>query len=83
MGRSRFRATKAEGTVRAKTGSLAHVRALSGYLTTAGGDRLVFAMVANNFKLPTAAIDAVADQAVERLVNYGARPVPPAVTSLR
>jgi serine-type D-Ala-D-Ala carboxypeptidase/endopeptidase (penicillin-binding protein 4) len=80
---TRFRATKAEGTVRAKTGSLAHVRALSGYLTTAGGDRLVFAIVANNFKLPTAAIDAVADQAVERLVNYGARPVPPAVTSLR
>jgi D-alanyl-D-alanine carboxypeptidase/D-alanyl-D-alanine-endopeptidase (penicillin-binding protein 4) len=66
----RLRGTKAEGTVRAKTGSIANVRALSGYLTTADGERLVFSVIANNFKAPSAVVDAIADQAVERLVHF-------------
>ena len=66
----RLRGTRAEGGVRAKTGSISNVRALAGYVTTLAGERLAFAIVANNFKAPSAAIDAVAEQAVERLVNF-------------
>jgi serine-type D-Ala-D-Ala carboxypeptidase/endopeptidase (penicillin-binding protein 4) len=66
----RMRGTKAEGAVRAKTGSIANVRALSGYLATADGERVVFSIIANNFKAPSAVVDAVADQAVERLLNF-------------
>ena len=44
---SRFRGTPAEGTVRAKTGSVRESRALSGYVTTAGGRGVVFSLVVN------------------------------------
>jgi len=67
---SRMRATKAAGNVHAKTGSIANVRALSGYLTTANGERLGFSIIANNFKALPPAIDAIAEQAVERLVHF-------------
>ena len=40
--------TAAEGRVQAKTGSLAHVSALSGYVTTAVGEILAFAFMLNN-----------------------------------
>ncbi|WP_092530762.1 D-alanyl-D-alanine carboxypeptidase/D-alanyl-D-alanine endopeptidase [Amycolatopsis arida] len=45
--RNRMRDTAAEGRVRAKTGTLTGVSALSGYVTAADGTELVFAMVSN------------------------------------
>lgn len=47
--RLRFRGTPIEGNLRAKTGSLRHVTALSGFLTTASGRELVFAALLNAY----------------------------------
>lgn len=46
--RNRMRGTAAAGNVHAKTGSLTGVSALSGYVTAADGQPLVFAMMSNN-----------------------------------
>jgi D-alanyl-D-alanine carboxypeptidase/D-alanyl-D-alanine-endopeptidase (penicillin-binding protein 4) len=43
----RFKTGRAHRTVRAKTGSLRGVHSLSGYVTTAGGEELIFAIYAN------------------------------------
>ena len=56
--------TPAEGRVRAKTGTVDNVRAIAGYVETAGGETLVFSMIANNFMTSTSAIDAAADKAL-------------------
>jgi D-alanyl-D-alanine carboxypeptidase/D-alanyl-D-alanine-endopeptidase (penicillin-binding protein 4) len=67
--RNRMRGTAAEGVVHAKTGSLTGVSGLSGYVDTAGGERLAFSMVSNN----TIGIDAKAleDAVAVRLATEG------------
>ncbi len=45
----RFRGNRAAGRVRAKTGTLSHVSALSGYAERRGGARLAFAIMVNNY----------------------------------
>jgi D-alanyl-D-alanine carboxypeptidase/D-alanyl-D-alanine-endopeptidase (penicillin-binding protein 4) len=66
----RFADTAAAGNVRAKTGSIANVRALSGYVTSADGEPLVFSIIANNFNVPAATIDEAADRALVRLATF-------------
>ena len=60
---ARMKGTAAEGNARAKSGTLANVRSLAGYVTTADGEPLVFGIVANNFgtmpEVAVAAIDAI------------------------
>ncbi|MHA6204068.1 D-alanyl-D-alanine carboxypeptidase/D-alanyl-D-alanine endopeptidase [Dyella soli] len=45
----RMRNTPAENNVRAKTGSMGFVHCLAGYVTTADGERLAFAIMLNNY----------------------------------
>ena len=66
----RFVGTRAAGNVHAKTGSIANVRALSGYVTSLDGETFVFSMIANHFTVPQSAIDAATDRAVERLARF-------------
>jgi len=48
--RSRMEGTAAAGNVRAKTGTLSHVSALAGYLVTAGGERMAFSFMVNDYE---------------------------------
>jgi D-alanyl-D-alanine carboxypeptidase/D-alanyl-D-alanine-endopeptidase (penicillin-binding protein 4) len=68
---SRMQEPDLRGHVRAKTGTLNHVRALSGYLTTAAGETLAFSMVANHFTAPSAEVDAIMERALRRLRDRG------------
>jgi len=63
----RMRASAAERNAHAKTGSLNAVRALSGYVTTAGGARLVFSFICNGFTVAPASVTGTMDRAVATL----------------
>jgi D-alanyl-D-alanine carboxypeptidase/D-alanyl-D-alanine-endopeptidase (penicillin-binding protein 4) len=76
---TRMQGTAAAGRIMAKTGGLDHVRALSGFATTAGGERLIFSMFGNNNpqrgRDSAIAIDAIAVAMIETL---GVKSPPPA-----
>ena len=62
--RNRLRGTPAEKNLRAKTGSLSSAASLAGYVTTAAGEKLAFAIMVNNYPRDldprTACIDPIA-----------------------
>lgn len=65
--RNRFRAEGVRGRVHAKTGTLRHVSALSGYLDTAAGEPLAFSIIVNGF-VPTPASVSSREE-IDRLVG--------------
>ncbi|MEU7674314.1 D-alanyl-D-alanine carboxypeptidase/D-alanyl-D-alanine-endopeptidase [Micromonospora taraxaci] len=81
--RSRMAGTPAAGNVHAKTGSLTGVSGLSGYVTSADGRLLAFAILLNNYL--TASVKPLEDQIAVALAGFRAdgtstaRMAPPAV----
>jgi serine-type D-Ala-D-Ala carboxypeptidase/endopeptidase (penicillin-binding protein 4) len=69
----RFRSTPAQGRVEAKTGSLGHVNALSGFATTMSGDRVAFSIIGNNHNLPSKRALETIDQIVNVIVQDGGK----------
>jgi len=66
----RMQGTAAAGNAVAKSGTLANVRSLAGYVTSAGGERLVFAIIANNYgTMPEGALTAI-DAIVVKLAEF-------------
>jgi D-alanyl-D-alanine carboxypeptidase/D-alanyl-D-alanine-endopeptidase (penicillin-binding protein 4) len=61
---TRFRTSPCRDRLFAKTGTLAHARALSGYVTSASGSEYVFSVIANNFLVPARDIDIVVEDAL-------------------
>jgi D-alanyl-D-alanine carboxypeptidase/D-alanyl-D-alanine-endopeptidase (penicillin-binding protein 4) len=73
---ARMKGTAAEGNARAKTGAMSNVRALSGYVTAADGQPLIFSILANNFEAPPDVITAAIDAIVVRLATFAGETTP-------
>jgi len=58
----RFRGTSDGRRIRAKTGTLGHVSAMSGYARTKSGDELAFAVLVNNYASNASEIRGIVDR---------------------
>ena len=67
----RFRQVVTRGRIRAKTGSMSHVLALSGYAEGAAGETLAFSIFANNFGMNSSSTRQLVDAIVSTLVRAG------------
>jgi serine-type D-Ala-D-Ala carboxypeptidase/endopeptidase (penicillin-binding protein 4) len=70
--RNRFKGTIAAGNVRGKTGTIDQVSALSGYVTTAGGEKLVFSIIVNGVP-DSAARTGTIDVIINALANFNGK----------
>jgi D-alanyl-D-alanine carboxypeptidase/D-alanyl-D-alanine-endopeptidase (penicillin-binding protein 4) len=52
---------------------MASVRTLAGYVTTPDGDRLAYAILANNFDVPGDMVNRVIDSIAARLAEFTRR----------
>jgi D-alanyl-D-alanine carboxypeptidase/D-alanyl-D-alanine-endopeptidase (penicillin-binding protein 4) len=70
--RLRFKGTRAEANVRGKTGTIDQVSALSGYVTTAAGEQLVFSMLVNGVTQNSTRVKLI-DEIVLMLANFNGK----------
>jgi D-alanyl-D-alanine carboxypeptidase/D-alanyl-D-alanine-endopeptidase (penicillin-binding protein 4) len=71
--KSRMVGTAAQNNIHAKTGTLEFVRSLSGYVTTAAGEKLVFSMLSNHYPGHVADVTRLQDQVGVLLATYRGR----------
>lgn len=72
--RNRMKGTPAENNLRAKTGSLSSAASLSGYVTTAAGEKLAFAIMVNNYPRDVDARAACIDPIAVLLASFNGKP---------
>ncbi len=68
--KKRMKGTKAEGNVRAKTGTLSNVRGLSGYLTTSDGEEIVFSFLVNGHLKSSRDTELITDSVLSFIAEY-------------
>lgn len=68
--KNRMKGTNAENNVRAKTGTLPTIAALSGYVTSAAGERLVFSILINNYTEESTARRSYIDDIAVLLASF-------------
>jgi serine-type D-Ala-D-Ala carboxypeptidase/endopeptidase (penicillin-binding protein 4) len=73
--RNRFKGTPAENNVRAKTGSLSSAASLGGYLTTAGGEKLAFQIMVNNYPRDLDPRSSCIDPITVLLASFAEKPL--------
>lgn len=66
---NRLKGSRAADRIRAKTGTMTHIRSLSGYVTTRNGERLVFSIFSNNHTAMSA-VDTMTDRVVLKLLDH-------------
>jgi D-alanyl-D-alanine carboxypeptidase/D-alanyl-D-alanine-endopeptidase (penicillin-binding protein 4) len=66
---SRFAGHTEARAIRAKTGTLDHVKALSGYAETTAHGRVAFSLIVNNFEEPAPGVTKVMDELVLALLQ--------------
>jgi len=73
--RNRLKGTRAEGNVRAKTGTLRWANSTSGYVTTAAGEKLAFCLMLNRYVAPATEFSARAelDKVIVQLADFTGR----------
>lgn len=68
----RLNSPRLQGRILGKTGSLGGVKTLSGYATTDAGQTVAFAILSNNFNLPSKRVTDAIDQIVQAIVEDAA-----------
>ncbi len=68
--KNRMKGTLAEGNVHAKTGTISNVRGLSGYVTTADGEKLVFSFLVNGHLRSSKETEDITDSVLEMISSF-------------
>lgn len=68
--KNRMKGSRAEGNVRAKTGTISNVRGLSGYIKTGDGEELVFSFLINGHLLGTTENEYITDSVLKLIADY-------------
>ena len=69
---NRFKGTAAAGNIRGKSGTIDQVSALSGYMTTAAGEKVVLSIIVNGVA-ETRMRTSLADDIVVSLANFNGK----------